>query len=61
MLTVNIRLIVTQWVLVIEDVHKVYRAWPCNKLIEALDMACVLQLHVDNETELPLRQYSKGA
>lgn len=29
------------------------------KLIEALDAACALQMHVDNNEELPLKQYRR--
>lgn len=32
-----------------------------KRLIEAYEAACLLQLHVDNEHLLPLRQYAKGA
>lgn len=48
------------WVLCITSGDQVIRAYTVNRLIDALDMACTLQLHVDNEDELPLRQYYKG-
>ncbi len=30
-------------------------------LIEALQAACVLKVHVDNDNVLPLKQYKQGA
>lgn len=32
-----------------------------NKLIEIIDIACLLKLHIDNELELPLRAYNNTA
>lgn len=32
-----------------------------DKLIEVIDIACLLQLHIDNEVELPLRAYANTA
>lgn len=47
------------WALTISFEGSVYRAWSFKRLIEALDMASVLQLHVSNIATLPLRQYSR--
>lgn len=55
-----IRYVVTQWVLTIESADQVVYAKPCRRLIEAIDTACSLQLHVDNLNELPLNQYQGG-
>lgn len=37
---------------------QVLKMWTVNRLIEAIDMATLLQLHVDNINELPLSQHA---
>lgn len=34
---------------------------PFKRLIDALNAACVLKVHVDNADELPIKQYKLGA
>lgn len=46
------------WLLVVKHNGIVVKTWSHKRLIEALDTACRLQLHVDNENELPIRQYN---
>lgn len=49
------------WFLLLSKDSTVIRFWSFNRLIEAIDMASMLQLHVDNVSELPLQQYNQGA
>lgn len=48
------------WVLCISFGDRVIRAYTRKRLIDVLDVACKLQLHVDNANELPLNQYLNG-
>lgn len=36
---------------------QVFRVWSHSRLIEAIETACTLQLHIDNIAELPVSQY----
>lgn len=45
------------WFLVMSKDSRVIKFWSFNRLIQAIDTACTLQLHVDNIDELPLNQY----
>jgi hypothetical protein len=59
MLKVYIRSIVGVWCLTIETDLQVTKAYTFKTLLEALDVAGALQLHVDNVNDLPLNQYRK--
>lgn len=48
------------WVLCISFGDRVIKAYTRPRLIEVLDVAYVLQLHIDNVDELPLNQYLQG-
>ncbi len=50
-----------KWSLRIKKGDQVFRVWQFKRLIEAIEMASALQLHIDNIESLPLNQYSKGA
>lgn len=45
------------WVLCIASGEHVIISWTFTRLMEAIDMASLLQLHVDNVADLPLEQY----
>lgn len=45
------------WFLMIKKDGQVIRFWSFIKLIEAMETACILKLHIDNMSELPLKQY----
>lgn len=49
-----------QWCLVCLCNDQVICAFATNKLIEVIDLANQLQLHIDNIDELPLPQYKIG-
>ncbi len=55
-----VRPIMGRWVFTIESTDQVVYSKLCNRLIEAIDTACNLQLHIDNVNELPLNQYQGG-
>lgn len=57
---VNIKQVRFGWTLTITVKGQLIKSWTFKKLIEALDTACVLQVHVDNADELPLNQYFKA-
>jgi len=59
MLKVYIRSIVGVWCLTFETDLQVTKAYTFKTLLEALDVAGALQLHVDNVNDLPLNQYRK--
>ncbi len=58
---VTIVKILNQWVLSIGTDQQIYKAYTFNKLIDAIDTASCLQIHIDNECELPIKQYGKGS
>jgi hypothetical protein len=37
--------------------HGLLNSWTCPKLIDIIDMANILKIHIDNVDELPLNQY----
>ena len=43
------------------DVVTLVNVYPFKRLIEAIELASVLQIHIDNIDTLPLKQYAKGA
>lgn len=45
------------WVLCIQTNEQLYKSLTFEKLIDAIDCASMLQLHVDNIDDLPLPQY----
>lgn len=47
------------WVLCLLINDQVIKSYTFDRLIEALDCACLLQIHVSNESDLPLNQYYK--
>ncbi len=57
-MNVVISLILGHWVLCISKNDQVIKAYASEKLIDALDLANLLQLHVSNIAELPLTQYA---
>lgn len=62
--SVEIKQALNQWYLIIrvdliDDVCQVNRLLAFDRLQDALDSACILQLHVDNSAELALNQYRK--
>lgn len=48
------------WVLCISRNEQVLKVYTRKTLVALIDVACVLQLHVDNISELPLTQYLGG-
>lgn len=46
-----------RWALTVNDMNGVIKVWTFRTLIDALNLACALQLHVNNISELPLNQY----
>jgi hypothetical protein len=54
---VYIRHIETVYVLTFEDDQKVYNCYTFKRLIDAIGMASILQIHVTNIEELALSQY----
>lgn len=44
------------WILVIQS-DSTYRIFPHQRLVEALETASTLKVHVDNIDELPVSQY----
>ncbi len=49
------------WALIVQSDSQLLNYFTTARLIEALELACTLQLHVDNTDELPLNQYYKVA
>lgn len=47
------------WFLIVSKDGQVFKFWSFCRLIEALEMASTLQIHVSNADELPLNQYYK--
>lgn len=58
---VEIVQVLSQWCIVCTFNGQVLWALAADKLIEAIDLANTLQIHVDNIDSLPLNQYSQGA
>lgn len=48
------------WVLWLMRDQHVIKSYTFKRLIQAIDAACALQLHVNNLDELPLKQYANG-
>lgn len=57
MYQVNIKRILDRWVLYTETDNKVIKVIGTGKLIDLINLASQLQMHVSNVAELPLKQY----
>lgn len=49
-----------EWILCITRDRQVIRSFTAKRLIEVIDVANLLQLHISNIDELPLNQYKQG-
>lgn len=53
-----IKLFESEWKMMIVHDGKMLRTWNDRQLIELINTASVLGLHIDNIDELPLNQYA---
>lgn len=47
------------WLMIVyrPDTGQLIKLWSFKRLIQALELACTLQIHINNADELPIKQY----
>lgn len=59
MYQVYIRRILNQFVLTIETTEQIVYAYPAQTVLDVLDVACTMQLHIDNLNDLTFETMSE--
>lgn len=59
-MSVTINQSLETWVLCFSLNGQVINSYTVKKLLEAIELASVLQVHIDNINDLPLRQYAEA-
>lgn len=60
-MSVTINQSLETWVLCFSLNDQVINSYTVTKLLDAIELASVLQVHIDNINDLPLRQYAEAS